>query len=77
MKVFSNNAKKKKQGLGAIAKLMEAKGIDGPTRKKIQDLLVGSATIGGSVYAAKDTTNVEIANEVLKNLDPSISQYFE
>jgi uncharacterized protein YjgD (DUF1641 family) len=56
---------------------MESKGIDAATRKKIMDLLVGSATIGGSVYAAKDTTNAEIAKEALKNLDPSISQYFE
>lgn len=83
MKVFSNNPKKKKQGLGAIAKFMEAKGIDGPTRKKIQDLLVGSATIGGSVYAAKDSTDVsyrdsaEMVKQSLKNFDPSISQYFE
>jgi hypothetical protein len=77
MKVFSNNPKKQEQGLGAIAKFMESKGIDAATRKKIMDLLVGSATIGGSVYAAKDTTNAEIAKEALKNLDPSISQYFE
>ena len=83
MKVFSNNPKKKKQGLGAIAKFMEAKGIDGPTRKKIQDLLVGSAAIGGSVYAAKDNTDVsykdsaEMVKQSLKNFDPSISQYFE
>jgi len=77
MKVFSNNPKKKEQGLGAIAKFMESKGIDGAARKKIMDLLVGSATIGGSVYTAKDATNVEIAKEALKNLDPSISQYFE
>tara|TARA_R110002073_G_scaffold23971_2_gene81231 strand:+ start:2403 stop:4466 length:2064 start_codon:yes stop_codon:yes gene_type:complete len=77
MKVFSNNPKKKTQGLGAIAKIMESKGIDGPTRKKIQDLLVGSATIGGSVYAAKDTTDTEMVKQGLKSLDPSISQYFE
>ena len=77
MKVFSNNPKKKTQGLGAIAKIMESKGIDGPTRKKIQDLLVGSATIGGSVYAAKDATDTEMVKRGLKDLDPSISQYFE
>ena len=77
MKVFSNNPKKKEQGLGAIAKFMESKGMDGTTRKYIMDLLVGSATIGGSAYVAKDTTNAEIAKEALKNLDPSISQYFE
>ena len=77
MKVFSNNPKKKEQGLGAIAKFMESKGIDAAARKKIMDLLVGSATIGGSAYVAKDTTNAEIAKETLKNLDPSISQYFE
>ena len=77
MKVFSNNPKKQEQGLGVIAKFMESKGIDPTTRKKIMDLLVGSATIGGSAYAAKDTTNAEIAKEALKNLDPSISQYFE
>jgi len=79
MKVFSNNPKKKKQGLGAIAKFMEAKGIDGPTRKKIQDLLVGSATIGSSVAAVKDATlpETEMVKQKLKNFDPSISQYFE
>jgi len=77
MKVFSNNPKKKEQGLGAIAKFMESKGIDGATRKKIMDLLIGSATIGGSVYASKDSMNAEIAKEGLKNLEPSISQYFE
>ena len=77
MKVFSNNPKKQEQGLGAIAKFMESKGIDATTRKKIMDLLVGSATIGGSAYVAKDTTNAEIAKEALKNFDPSISQYFE
>ena len=77
MKVFSNNPKKKEQGLGAIAKFMESKGMDGTTRKYIMDLLVGSATIGGSAYVAKDTTNAEIAKEALKGLDPSISQYFE
>lgn len=79
MKVFSNNPKKKEQGLGAIAKFMEAKGIDGPTRKKIQDLLVGSATIGSSVAAVKDATlpETEMVKQKLKNFDPSISQYFE
>ena len=77
MKVFSNNPKKKTQGLGAIAKIMESKGIDGPTRKKIQDLLVGSATIGGSVYATKDVTDTEMVKQKLKDFDPSISQYFE
>ena len=77
MKVFSNNPKKQEQGLGAIAKFMESKGIDATARKKIMDLLVGSATIGGSAYVAKDTTNAEIAKEALKNFDPSISQYFE
>ena len=77
MKVFSNNPKKQEQGLGAIAKFMESKGIDGTTRKKILDLLIGSATIGGSTYAAKDSMNAEIAKQGLKNLEPSISQYFE
>ena len=77
MKVFSNNAKKKKQGLGAIAKFMESKGIDATTRKTIQDLLVGSATIGGSAYAVKDTTDTEKIKQSLQSLDPSISQYFE
>ena len=77
MKVFSNNPKKKEQGLGAIAKIMESKGIDGPTRKKIQDLLVGSATIGGLGYTAKDATDTEMVKQGLKSLDPSISQYFE
>ena len=58
---------------------MEAKGIDGPTRKKIQDLLVGSATIGSSVAAVKDATlpETEMVKQKLKNFDPSISQYFE
>jgi len=79
MKVFSNSPEKKEKGLGAIAKFMESKGIDAASRKKIMDLLVGSATIGSSVAAVKDATlpETEMVKQKLKDFDPSISQYFE
>jgi hypothetical protein len=79
MKVFSNNPKKKEKALGSIAKYLENKGVDSAGRKKIQNLLVGTGTIGTSVAAVKSSDDVEIdmVRNGLKNLDPSIAKYFD
>ena len=53
MKVFSNKPKAKEKGLGFIAKFMESKGMDAATRKAVNDMLVGAATMGGGAYAIK------------------------
>ena len=80
MKVFSNNPKKKKEGLGQIAKYLEGKGVDAAGRKKIQNLLVGTGTIATGVAAVKtsqDDVQMEMVRNGLKNLDPSIAKYFD
>jgi len=80
MKVFSGNPKAKEKGLGMIAKMMESKGMDAVTRTKIMDMLIGATAIGAAGYKAKDvdTDKLQVrASQGLKQLDPSISHYFD
>ena len=78
-KVFSNNAESKAKGLGMMAKLMESKGMDAATRKKVTEMIVGASVAGVGVYLAKDTSPEEVQKEVtskMKHLYPEMMEYF-
>ena len=80
MKVFSGNPKAKEQGLGMIAKMMESKGMDAASRKKITEMLIGATAVGAGLYKSQDVDTTKLEREVswgLSNLYGDLSNYFK